>query len=292
MAHAYESRLDGAMSAREFCRRRLARLYPMLFVGLLLGAVTFLARQLQLYTGRLPEGLLIAAISLAMIPPGLFFHTTLFLINPPVWSLFFELVANAAYATPLRHIRGRPGAAILLVVLAILVGFTVVEGSIVRVGPEPGLGFYGGFARIAFSFGLGIALHRAPLYRRAPQIPFWAVAAMLSAALWLMIGPTLVDELACVVVLFPVLLCVGAATQVAGVQSRLCRWLGDVSYPLYLLHQPLLRGLDRLMPHASTFVFGVSSLILTAITAWIVHRFFEKQAVVWLNARLRKLIGA
>jgi len=48
-------------------------------------------------------------------------------------------------------------------------------------------------------------------------------------------------EVACVILVFPVLLMMGARiTTMAGPLGRLCRFTGQLSYPLYIVHYPLI----------------------------------------------------
>ena len=49
-----------------------------------------------------------------------------------------------------------------------------------------------------------------------------------------------VYEAVCIVVVFPVLLWLGASDRSAGKrQMRMYNWLGELSYPLYIVHYPL-----------------------------------------------------
>ena len=46
---------------------------------------------------------------------------------------------------------------------------------------------------------------------------------------------------ACIIVLFPLIVSVGAGSAIHGEKgSRICNFLGEISYPLYITHYPLV----------------------------------------------------
>lgn len=46
-------------------------------------------------------------------------------------------------------------------------------------------------------------------------------------------------DLSVVILLYPVLVIIGSKVEPAGLQRRCYKWLGSISYPLYLLHMPV-----------------------------------------------------
>ena len=50
-----------------------------------------------------------------------------------------------------------------------------------------------------------------------------------------------VYEAFCVIVAFPIILWIGASGTTTDVQStKICKFLGDISYPVYVIHYPLM----------------------------------------------------
>lgn len=92
---AYEDRLGTGMSALQFLRIRLIRLYPLYFLGSALGILVAVA---ALHTNGLsidwPPQLLVTTIPYSMVllltplPGG---ANVLFPLNPVLWSIFYEL---------------------------------------------------------------------------------------------------------------------------------------------------------------------------------------------------------
>ena len=105
----------------------------------------------------------------------------------------------------------------------------------------------GGSLRLLFAFSAGLLLSRVfkPVRIRGA---FWicalAIVTLLSVPriggsehLWM---NGLYDTL-CAVVLFPLLVCLGASGKTTDrVTTRVCKSLGDISYPLYMVHYPFI----------------------------------------------------
>lgn len=101
-----------------------------------------------------------------------------------------------------------------------------------------------------------------------------------------------------ILVLFPLLVCMGAGSRVTGRSSRVCRFLGDISYPLYVTHNPIA-FLQRkwVMEHPdaplSQHVFIFVILCLTAIAlAWAMLRLYDEPVRKWLREKLWKKAAA
>jgi peptidoglycan/LPS O-acetylase OafA/YrhL len=95
--------------------------------------------------------------SLALPDPFVF---SVFPLNPPAWSLFFELAGNIAYASVFRFLSYRVLAAIMAVSTLGLAGFLYF-------GPQHDLhlgwnveNLSGGFFRVGYSFFAGVLLYR------------------------------------------------------------------------------------------------------------------------------------
>src|SRR5665213_808430 len=102
LAHAYGDRLRGGMSATRFMTIRLIRLYPLYFLALLISLPLFLwgfARG-----GIAPTYPMSNWLFAVLFLPSLASPNALFPLNYPAWSLFFELLANAAFGLIGRHL--------------------------------------------------------------------------------------------------------------------------------------------------------------------------------------------
>lgn len=105
----------------------------------------------------------------------------------------------------------------------------------------------GGFLRLLFSFSAGLLMSRLfnPVRIKGA---FWigGISIVMLAAvpriggsenLW-MNG---IYDTVCVVLLFPLIVWLGASGKTTDrVTTRICTFLGDISYPLYMVHYPFI----------------------------------------------------
>ena len=284
LGHAYGERLRAGGWLGRFATARFVRLYPMIVLGTLIGALVL--PQPHGFGSSLALGLLM--IPQTWGPPG----SLLFPLDPALWSLFFELVANAAFALFALRAGPRTLLAICLVSLPL-----VAVGASLHVGWETGSFLYG-FPRTAFSFSAGLLLQRLHAAGRLPRWPMAApyalvaLAAVLALPLPMSHGrfPILLFDVA---VLFPAMLVALASYRPGRLASAVCLWAGETSYPLYAIHVPMVQatGMALLAAHAagSTRVAAVFGLMASmTLLATLVARFVDAPARAWLSARLRR----
>ena len=147
------------MRLRDFTVARIIRLYPLYFLGLMLGIISSLLFAHVVsspYFSPLNAGLVLI-FGVALVP-NFVAHWPIsysFPLNAPSWSLFYELVANFVFArlTAFARIRNALLMGICFMSLGgLLLGLSKQVG--VSVGAYPDT-FLPGFARVGFSFSLG-----------------------------------------------------------------------------------------------------------------------------------------
>lgn len=233
VACAYENRLRCGMGLGSFLSRRTVRLYPLIVLGSLCGAVALLATQpIDADAPGLMRAALLAAVGLPS-PEGAFSFGH-FPINPPEWSLFFELLANLAFAIVL----ARLATPILLVVSGVLLAIYFCLTFAAWPGPVPfATELFGAMA----SFGIGMAVWRGHSTGAfcAPSLPRWLLSACLVMVCAMPTSFGAGFNLAVTAMLFPLLIAAGASHGRKGV-TGFASILGELSYPLYILHWPIL----------------------------------------------------
>lgn len=297
IAFSYESRLTTGLAFREFTLTRIIRLYPIAVLGTLLGAITVLfdptafANHL-LFAQRLPIAILLGVLVLP-VP-----HGRLFPLDYPMWTLFFEMTANLTYAG-LVYWRMAGSIALGFVAALSLLALSVqryVLGSLDHGAMLSGSAM--ALSRVGFSFFCGVLLYR--FYRRARSSPLHGNKALLAAAvitaLFLAVlcsrhpvMTTPLVEMFMVSVAFPCIVYLGAHVDVPGRWATFAAFLGTVSYPLYLLHQPLLLPLVRLTPgpFAANAVMPLTLPVLVAL-AWFTARYYDEPVRKAIASKLRK----
>jgi peptidoglycan/LPS O-acetylase OafA/YrhL len=269
IGHAYENKLaTGKLSLREFAFTRWVRLYPMMFLGALLGLAAALIHPV-------PAPLALAFLAQALFLPLFDGDTSLYLLNPVQWSLLFEGLANAGHAISLKWLSNRALVGLCLVGFGLLAFFQVRHQAF-----DAGFSantFKRGAARILFGYTAGLLLYRIHAAGRLPQIrtPFWLASVLLCCV---MIGCACAERFQFAELLgvatFPAIVWASLGAEPARWEAKIADWLGRSSYPLYATHWPILALCGPLLPHSPwTMIVAlpVGLLLSTAldpIDAW------------------------
>lgn len=298
LAHVYEARLRaGRIGPWAFMRRRLARLYPLVAIGVLMGVGVTAARYAPMIRGqRAMEFFGTAAANLLVLPLGRLSFAgdhPLFAANAPIWSLFWELAANAVYGAAAPFLGPKSLAAVIAVSALALAASAVAYGSL-QAGAEAG-SFAAGPARVGFSFFAGVALRRLPPWRPLQRL---GAAPLLAAGLLalVMLAPMLIDsrllDPLAVVVLFPAILMLALQREPAGGLRRLALAAGDLSYPVYVTHFPIMQLFLAFVAPAkpaglllALIIAGELGAILAV--ALVVLLFYDRPVRAWLRRRAR-----
>lgn len=277
LAHAYGRREIDWLG---FMRQRLVRLWPLIALTMLAGA-SVIIEQRERVPGWLGLGLL-------MIPRVWVDETgfsPLFPLNPPAWSLFFELVVGAAWFS-LRRL-GVMGH-VLMVVLLLPVMIYVSHGmGGVLTGWDRGT-FAISFLRTIFAFLLGWGCFRIQPFTGLAA-PAWLLALVLAVVMSVPWTPwNWIIDFACVSVVFPLMVLAGRRDP-DGVAGALCRVSGAISYPLYALHWlgwELMLRLFRAVG-GKGYPLGFAAVAILAILAfsWAVLKLYDEP----VRRRLRAL---
>lgn len=248
LMHSYSRKVAQGMTFAQFGQSRLARLGPMYLVGLILGiGAALLSLSTHPDSPIQPHNLAKAAsLNLLLLP---YFnrsswpfgadtvHGTVFPLNDPAWSLFFEAFVNLVFFAYLYQFRR-----INLAVSVALTGLLFIGLTLFLHQLNPGARgdfFWLGFPRVLFEFFLGVLIYN--IYDHYPKIPLFAGVLLLvivSAGFFSNKGAiALVNGL----ILAPVLIAVLAKVAISGAGINVCKWLGDISYPLYVTHFPVYR---------------------------------------------------
>ena len=274
VAHAYADRMaTGGLSAAGFLRRRAARLYPMLLAGSVIGAAA-LAMKLQ-QTGEHPGPVRLAVamgLGLLVLPgPQVAMTLGAFCLNPPAWSLFYEALANGAWAAAARRLTRPLLIAVIVASFLALVAYAFRFGGL-RVDHDAiPVTLWAGLPKVSFGFFFGVLLQGL---EREGRLPDLRMSPLLAAGVLLLVfavpaGRPLVDLL-CVTVLFPALVIAGRRPPGPRL-AVLCRGSGALSYPLYAVHGPVLVIASILSrAHGWGAVGAAGGAAATVVTALVV----------------------
>ena len=267
MASAYDERFRNGLSFGAFARARLRRLLPTMWLGAILAAA---AAVLVNHSGlmALPE----LAAALLFIPTA-FDAETIFPLNGVQWSLLFELAANAVHASILWQLRARTILMIGGVSLCVLTYGCWRHGSLDTGYTLPTL--YLGLARVGFGYCVGLLLYQRHDRLRVPRLP--AILPLSSFVLLVWAISTSDRWWAEIVglIVMPLLILFGAAAVTRA--SWLCRWLGDISYPVYAIHLPILVSVGWL-PFVPRAVVLIALTLAAATGVGVAGRLLRSRA--------------
>lgn len=289
IAHAYEAPLrEGLLRPAGFAWLRVVRLYPLMLAGTLLGLAVTIANQLAF--GTIGWGGIAAAAGLALLglPSwSIPLWPYIFPLNGPQWSLFFEIAVNLVYGLIGRSLT-RMAIWIITAAGAIaLIAVSFAHGT-ANVGWDWAT-FAAGTARIVFGFFCGIAIYHV---RRSAEVgAHWGIAIAAGLAVILLWPPllSLPSKLAAIILVFPTMVHFAASVEARGMLAAVARFLGAISYPLYILHYPLARVLDeiarRLDPDRAHVLASMAaqSLIIVGVS-WLALKLFDIPVRGWLRA--------
>lgn len=258
ISYAYDDRWQ-KMTLGGFFKRRLIRLHPMLVMGAVIGTITFLIGGREQWDGTVTSigGVALALLLTALMIPALpgSMHEVrgngeMFPLNGPQWSLFFEYIGNIIYALIIRHLSTR----LLTVLVALLAALhTWIFVWDLSGYDSVGIGwtidtinFWGGLVRMLFPFTVGMLLARTFKPRKINGA-FWICSAILLATFAVpyiasegTISLNSLYEVVCIALIFPAIVWMGACGKSSGLTDKINSLLGELSYPLYIVHYPVM----------------------------------------------------
>ena len=306
IAYAYDDRW-GRMSQWEFYKRRLIRLQPMVVMGSLIGAALFYFQA----HGSFPlvsstpiwELLLVMLVGFTLLPlptsVDIRGWEEMHPLNGPAWSLFFEYIGNILYATGLRKLSNTALMVLVLLAAGYLIEVAIFNGRGDVIGgwslnPQQ---LHIGFARLLFPFLAGIWLMRSGT--RIPMRGAFVVSSVL--LIGVLSAPRFgghehlwvngLYEALCVIIVFPVIVAIGAGEKrLDGTSLRVALFFGDLSYPLYITHYPLIYlytgwVVENKIPVARGAGVGLLTLIVAVTIAFACFRLYDVPVRTWLTRR-------
>ena len=291
IGYAYDERFKN-IGIKEFFKRRLFRLQPMVVFGSVIGLLAFLFDPFADYQHQYSTGkiLLIVLCSLLMIPLPVMGERSFnnFGLNAPSWSLFWEYVANVFYALFLARL---PKLILLILFVAaacFLFSTAYQKGNLL--GGWAGENFWDGGVRIWYSFLAGLIIFRYNLIIKN-NAGFIGCSILLSLAFVMPhFSFNCLAEFFVVSLYFPFIVSLGAGCAFPRSTLAVCQFSGNISYPLYMTH------------YAGIWIFGnyvttrhpegitltmivICGTIFFIVLAWLVMKYYDTPVRKWLSEK-------
>ena len=316
IGYAYDDRWD-RMSVWAFFKRRLVSLHPMVVFGTFFGT-------LMLYFQECPEFPNVATAEWWAVLLAMLWSFTMIPIpksldvrgwgetnpmNNPIWSLQWEYVANILYALVLRRLPKSVLAllaavcgvfTVLLCLQVDVFGFLATRAEVMRHTVIGGWSLtseqvYIGLTRLFYPFLCGLLISRAGRFIKV-RGGFWWCSFILAILLAVPCvgGPDNVlngvYNAFCILVLFPIVVSMGAGSRITDPKSaRICTWLGELSYPLYITHYPLMyMQMSWAWAHPDAPLYAhimvaAGVFVLSILLAWGCLKLYDLPVRDWLK---------
>ncbi len=329
IGYAYDDRWD-RMSLTGFFKRRLVRLHPMVMAGTITGACLFFFSACNVWPAitetPLWNFLLCTVLGLLMIPcwPGIDIRgwNETNPLNGPNWSLTYEYIGNILYALIFRKL---PIAilALLCVCSAVLtlnltLGwnlFGIFDGepqyNVIGGWSLEGSQIFIGFTRLLYPFLCGLLISRILSSRMTADNPSGSPFRLRGGFWWASVILVTVFALPCIggkqgiadgiyqavsiLIIFPVIVLIGAGSRTTDSRStKVCKFLGEISYPLYITHFPFVcmqvawvnNNPDAPLWMHIAVSAGVVTVAVALAYAWL--RLYDEPVRKWLTDRWLK----
>lgn len=259
MARITEPRLAAGAQPLAFMTARFRRFWPVVALGSLIGIPYLWVR-----TQGDPAwfaGAFLANMAFLPFPAD----RLIFPLNVPVWTILFELLANALHVFVLWRLATRRLALLVLVLLALTLWVAIDYGSL-DVGARPSNVAYAP-PRVLLAYVIGMLLWRWRGAALPLPVPGWLALIAMPAALvasWSTGFSHWSFDLAFVTLLCPLVIA-GALNIVRA--TFLGRLSGDISFPLFAAHVPVFEA-ARLAGYGPALALPAALAVAAEILWW------------------------
>ena len=309
VAYAYDDRWT-KMSQWEFYKRRLIRLQPMVIMGMIIGAIFYYFQASDLFP--MIAGMevwkvivtMVIGFTLLPIPPSLEIRGwgEMHPLNGPAWSLFFEYIANILYALVFRKFSNKVLGIFVFIFAAMLVNYTVFgpNGDVIGGWSLNLQQMNVGFTRLLYPFFAGVLLSRLGKLIHLKGA-FWICSILIVVIFSI---PRIGDENTlwmnglyesfAIILLFPLIVAIGAGGEIKNTLSiKICKALGDISYPIYIIHYPLIYWytawvIDNKVAIKDGYMIGIGVLVSSIVIAILCLKFYDEPVRNWLQNKFQK----
>jgi len=297
IGYAYDDRWS-QMTLGNFFTRRLVRLQPMVVMGTVIGASLFYFQASPLFPpisttpGWMVLLLIVLGSLMVPIPPTLDVRgwNETYPLNGPAWSLFFEYLVNILYALVVRKFPNWAlGILVFLAAVALVhLGVTSPQGDVIGGWSLDATQLHIGFSRVMYPFFAGLLLFRVARLRQVRNAFLWCSLLVIAALAMPRVGGSehlwlngLYDSLS-IIFVFPLIIFLAASGELtAAYEKKICRFLGDISYPIYITHYPFIYLYtawvhDKKIPAGWGFPVAAAVFLVAVLVAYACLKWYDE----------------
>jgi len=154
-----------------------------------------------------------------------------------------------------------------------------------------------GITRVMFPFFAGLLLSRVTKLTRVKNAFLLCSALLVIIFAAPRIGGTThlwmngLYVTICIIILFPLIVYLGASGEINGKNtSKVAGFLGDISYPIYITHYPLIYTytawvVEHKLPISKSYPIAILVFVSSIVLAYACLKWFDEQVRKWLTRR-------
>jgi len=271
LVYAYGEKMAEGMSTLRFMVVRIIRLYPLSdIIAILIQNLFFLPTYIK-----------------DVVPNGIF------PFSPAAWSLSAEMVLSVLYGLGIWKFREKALVWLIAITFAICVFFALRFGTFDYGFDQKS--FHPALFRATAEFSLGVLLYKKFSHIRMKQN--WVQPALLSVIMIILVllKPNWMISIISLGILFPLFLTLQPSRNLTGMSAKVCTELGRISYPVYLLHTPVLlwgAGAFKVFKgdnfEASAPWLGIALMVATIVLSFMVAKLFDEPIRRLLNKYIKR----
>ena len=318
ISYAYDDRWN-KMSLWDFYKRRLIRLHPLVIAGTCVGVCYYFLGECDTFPNIenvKPYAFFVTILlNILMIPTPKNFDIrgwgTTNAFDDTTWTLTYEYLINILYSLIIRRLNN-----IIISILTILSAlltinltmdfdlfkvfvnrdsrrYTVIGGWEIS-----SCEVYIAFARLLYPFFSGYLISRLKLKIKLPYsfiicsiilLIILSCPRITDESKWFTNG---IYETIVIIILFPIILLIGAGdTEQNEKIIKICKFLGDFSYPLYITHIPLIYCLyawkyfHKDDQKFNAISVSVGSFLIMIFNAYSLIKLYDEPVRKWLSEK-------
>ena len=290
VGYAYDDRW-GRMTIGQFFKIRLIRLHPMVIIGAIIGAIGFYFDPFKSFRPPSDFSDLLIATGLAMLlmpSPDIRGWGETHQLNGPSWSLLQEYIGNILYGTIVRRFNNLALGILVLFSAGALTYTAMTHGNI-------GTGwsfetFWIAVVRMLFPFFAGLLLFRLGTLIRLKHA-FLISVGLLTLTFFIPYNKLNgLMEAGIIILIYPLVVAIGAGGYVSGYWEKICRFLGDISYPIYITHYPFIYIYtmwiyEKKATSTEIAPVAVGLFFLFILLAWGLLKLYDEPVRKWLRTK-------
>lgn len=269
IAYNYADKIILGMSFIDFLIIRLVRLWPLYLFGLSLGFFTTIYSFFINYGEdfefiRIINQFLFGIFWIPKLSGG-----SIFPLNNPAWSLFFELFVNLLFFIILYFFKKMPNN---IFIAFIIFGYLFISFMFRKINPGwSGENFFLGFPRVVTEFLMGAYIYSSGIYQK--KYPLYLSIPFIMAPFFLFFTNNHEVSFLSTIFLIPISIIFAASFNLVSYSRKICKILGDLSYPIYVIHFPFFVFIDQIGVFEDYFPaqkIGITSMLCIVISFIIV----------------------